>query len=759
MSTEKKIKSKLHLKASHIGPIMALDSHLSEERQNLIFASNGTGKTFLSRAFRLLDTHSDDQSNIQASDIVSEEGTIGTFSFFEGAEKLAEMNLDTRGVSSLSISSDHIFHVFSADYVESELKRKSYHELDGSTTHEIILGRPNAELIEKQGDLKKKRKEYTARQDELRAQFDNEKKAMKTDFSIRASLGEFNRLELLTLTTSEAKKTEDLATLKVQYEKIKSLPEGVSISEQSNATDCFADLSELIDGLQKTVTPAKIDEIVKQKILSDPDFFKTGIEKLSESPDHCHFCTQQIQATALASITAYREYFADEEASHQDVILVQKGELKKLKTNISIAAQNCLSVQASYNELKAYFPELATENLDSIDENFDFLNEEYTLVDGLLDQKSLDLSKAQNIDWAPGVAKVGIDIQADIQSNNRKIFVLSGMLTKAGKQKQGIQRAACISMLETFRTQNAQALESLKLLEKSRKSLANEIDQLKKSSGDKVSAREKVAGTFEFLLKLVFGGKYTFDATRFVVQRNKTDMTRGGDRTLSEGEKSVLGFCYYLAQTHLKVSEADDYKKVFFIIDDPVSSVSFDYIYSIAQIIKSLRLKDAELHFDSSPVLRPRMLILTHNDYFYNLVSSNNVVPKSALFQLTDNNGHHTLNRQKMFVAPHVAHMKEVLDVASSDRKPNHQTANSIRCVLEGMWRFCKPDLNDLGAFVSFASNNLGIEVKSMLLLNNLSHGAKMYSDATFETDIIVAAKEVRQIVETLAPGQVKKVV
>ena len=74
------------------------------------------------------------------------------------------------------------------------------------------------------------------------------------------------------------------------------------------------------------------------------------------------------------------------------------------------------------------------------------------------------------------------------------------------------------------------------------------------------------------------------------------------------------------------------------------------------------------------------------------------------------------------------------------------------------MWRFCKPDLDDLGAFVSFAANNLDVEVRSMLLLNNLSHGAKMYSDATFETDIVVAAKEVLLIVEELAPGQVKKV-
>jgi wobble nucleotide-excising tRNase len=479
---------------------------------------------------------------------------------------------------------------------------------------------------------------------------------------------------------------------------------------------------------------------------------------LIDDPDHCHFCTQEIQTTALAAIAVYREYFEDDEAALQEAILGLKKELQTLKASISAQSKSCLKVQAKYNELKVYFPDLATDTLDPVDDSFDLLNDEYDLINGLLDQKSQDLSVTQSVDWVSRLAGVETALQMAIRSNNGKISVLLGKLAKAGKQKQDIQRAACLSMKEEFRAKMGTALEGLKLLEETGKSLSEEVTQLKKDSGDKVSARDKVAGTFEYLLEFVFGTKYTFDAARFVVQRNKLDMTRGGDRTLSEGEKAVLGFCYYLAQTHLKVAEADDYSKVFFIIDDPVSSVSFDYIYSIAQIIKSLRLKDAELRFDSSPVQRPRMLILTHNDYFYNLASSNNIVPKSALFQLTDNNGHHTLNQQKQFVAPHVAHMKEVLDVASASKKSNHQTANSIRCVLEGMWRFCKPDLDDLGAFVSFASSNLGIEVKSMLLLNNLSHGAKMYSDATFETDIVVAAKEVVQIVERLAPGQLKKV-
>jgi hypothetical protein len=124
------------------------------------------------------------------------------------------------------------------------------------------------------------------------------------------------------------------------------------------------------------------------------------------------------------------------------------------------------------------------------------------------------------------------------------------------------------------------------------------------------------------------------------------------------------------------------------------------------------------------------------------------------LFQLVDKKGSHELNNQKEFVSPHVSHMKEVIEVASGSSSPDFQTANSIRCVLEGMWRFYKPDLADLNGFVTFISKDLGIEIKSMLLLHNLSHGAKMYSDTALETDLVLAAKEIVEVVRKVAPGQ-----
>ena len=43
---------KLKIDASFVGPVLKLNDELSSEKQNVVFATNGTGKTFLSRALR-----------------------------------------------------------------------------------------------------------------------------------------------------------------------------------------------------------------------------------------------------------------------------------------------------------------------------------------------------------------------------------------------------------------------------------------------------------------------------------------------------------------------------------------------------------------------------------------------------------------------------------------------------------------------------------------------------------------------------------
>ena len=51
---------------------------------------------------------------------------------------------------------------------------------------------------------------------------------------------------------------------------------------------------------------------------------------------------------------------------------------------------------------------------------------------------------------------------------------------------------------------------------------------------------------------------------------------------LSDGEKSILAFCFFLANIHGVVENESDYNRLFLVIDDPVSSMDFNYVYNVS---------------------------------------------------------------------------------------------------------------------------------------------------------------------------------
>jgi len=67
---------------------------------------------------------------------------------------------------------------------------------------------------------------------------------------------------------------------------------------------------------------------------------------------------------------------------------------------------------------------------------------------------------------------------------------------------------------------------------------------------------------------------------------------------------------------------------------------------------------------------RPKMLILTHNNYFYNVISTNNVVKSNGLFQLLAGNPKHQLSNQKAFATPHVLQLRDIYEVSKGNTPP-----------------------------------------------------------------------------------------
>ena len=138
------------------------------------------------------------------------------------------------------------------------------------------------------------------------------------------------------------------------------------------------------------------------------------------------------------------------------------------------------------------------------------------------------------------------------EGNNRRFEQLGTLVSNTSSERKKIQSVSCKRFEEEFCKENHEVISEIRELEIDYQLLFDEKAELKRIYGDTASARDRVVTTFSALLERFFGNKYTFDGTTFKVRRNNRQMRRGSDRTLSDGEKAALAFCYFLAQTHLK---------------------------------------------------------------------------------------------------------------------------------------------------------------------------------------------------------------
>lgn len=763
MNANVKDKPKLRVAAKHIGPIMELDAELSDGRQHLMFARTGTGKSFIARALRLLDPASNERETEEEIPglLVSEESISqqATFGLYEGEKCIGSIDLNAKaGTVNRSVPS-YIFHVFSEDFVEAHVRNR-LHDLDGNISHEIIVGKENTDIDAKNEQLDAKQKEAIAKRSDIDTKFENGKRKLKSDFNIAGSLGAFKQLITDTYLKDQIytppDEVADLSALLKQYNLYKSLPTDPELPIEVDIAGIMPDASSIAASLEQTTSPSSVANKFKDLIRRDPQFYERGVALSSSDGSSCPFCTQDLNEKAIQAIDAYTNFFGDEEAKHVRLLNQLQTRLTQQDGLIKQKRLQTQTAKVRFDDLKKYFPSLADNSVNDLSAQLDNIQKYIkNLQGGIID-------KLANLTVSVGLPNLDSEqLESDLIKRtvaNKKLYdSIAALTSNSNAERLSIQNTACGAFVADFFVKGGTLIGEARGRLSEIQKLKEEIAALQKEHGDSAPARERVVETFQLLLRQFFADSYTFDADTFSVRRNHTEIARGPDRTLSDGEKSVIAFCYYIARIHLRVGSLQDYEKLFLIIDDPVSSLSFDYIYAIAQCLKYLRISnDGQVLMSLEPQpMRPRMIILSHNNYFYNVISTNNVVKGNGLFQLIGGSHKHELRNQKAFATPHVLQLRDVFDVSKGIKTPDHTTPNSIRSVIESMWKFCRPDIQSFEDFVKHLISDHSIEVKSVLL-NDLCHGGKFSDPPHQEAEIIAAAKEALMVVEAFAAGQIK---
>jgi wobble nucleotide-excising tRNase len=731
---------KLEIKCRNLAPISLLSKEINTNSlQFAIYANNGQGKTFISSTFRLLENNpsllQDKKGNILTDKFISFNKDICDFHFkisdSEGVKEDVKIKI-CKGKTPVIPTTKFIYHVFNQDYINEN--SKSNYDKDGNIS-DFIIGKSHIDVSEDEKEERKLEKNKTNLEEKLEPEISQKIKDKIDSIPNIKRLNEYkNYLNYNTIYLNFDKPWIDIdksfKDYLIDYNKIKSVPEDLpKIQIIPTLDEDIEFIKTVIEKLKEKFSLSSLAKDFKQKITSKREFVEKGIMLLNNE-NKCPFCEQYLKAEAIDLIDNYTKFINDQETKTRKAFEAKKQSIANYIEKIKSC--NIINNQ-SVNKFNLYANKYFTSSKNNLIENID-INELSTLLINI--NKQIEI-KIENISLpviyeSSLLNELVIKISSFnklLKNNNDVIAKLNQKLYHQNEENKQIRKNLCKALFNELAVKYQADFLNIKTYIEDISALKLSIQ--KKKEQNKINKRDIVIKTIKSVLSYFFSDKYSLDKETFRLTFNKKTLKTGqAIDILSEGEKSIIAFAYYLGDTHMKITHIDDYSRLFFIFDDPISSMDFDHVYTLSGIIREL--KDI-LNLQGFT----RFFILTHNLEFMRILVSNKIAKKS--FVLCNNELKEFNNT---LTVPYIIHLNDLYKISIGLTKPCHTTANTIRHIIETITKFEHLELEN-GTVKKYIDDNFKHDIKVYSMINDLSHGAwRNEQPVISESDYILLCKE-----------------
>lgn len=709
----------ISLVAKNIGPHK--DFNLCEKVNSnkiVFYANNGTGKTFLSRTFRLAE-----EPKKNADDLITVHKKEAEFSFKivnDSLTKELSVKLNRGNEPIVNNNSGLIFHVFNSDYVNEQIVPNNYTpdgEIDG-----YIIGKEQVDLSAE----KNKEKILVESQRKISEGIDRYIKALRKKLADEGVRSKTTEMALITREAfREGRSFADVKNSKQvigELNKLKQTPEdlqNINIPSWYYENNC---LNDMLSELAFSYSKSEWDEEFVKYYSANRDFITKGLENPLLENNICPFCKRELERDALELVRRYSAYREDKESKIVDRLDRYKKALISLSDAIKDWCHKTSLAQTRLEQFKAYFPSLAAMRITNI-EIGEFELQPFRKLETAIDKKMQDLTLVldENIN-ANAIKTLLLTISNYHKYNVDCIIKANKVKDNINDERLELRRDLCRSIYMEGKSKLAEAFACFNKAQEELKRIQKSIKE--KEEKIKISKKEKVSNALNSLLKLFFGDKYSLDTDNFHIKFWGDDVGEVS-KILSDGEKSIVAYCYYLASTYKIVDTEDDFERLFFIIDDPVSSMDLQYVYLVSETLRGLRQS-----FDING--HERIWVFTHSIDFFNMLRRNTVF--SVGYEMHGG----TVKRIAENIAlPYEYHLLDVLKVAEGIIGPTHTSANSIRHIIETISSFECPGIS-LQKYIE-NDEDLSKERSLCTICQDLSHGW-MRTEMPFTEEMIISA-------------------
>jgi hypothetical protein len=378
MSKKPQNKITLEIKCSNLAPIVNLNEKIESDSLRLaIFADNGSGKTFLSNTFRLLEKSTKTITNkgrkIPTDKFITfgqNKCSIAVKITGKDGKVAEEFNLDiNRGIVPTLPPTNYIFHCFNDDYVEENIYNLSCDK--DENIEGFILGKINIDLDKEKKELSHKKQDHFKLEEKIKREIEN---YIAEKIGKIPHISRLNDYKVLTFEeiseniensfVDSGKSYEELIN---DYDKLKSIPEhlaDIDLIAEIKIENSIID--DIFASLNAEYSLGSFAEDFKQKVKANQEWIEQGLKLVSKNT--CPFCEHNFDKTALDLIDQYNEFLKDQESKTIKLFNQYKNKLKESVESLNNASTDINRRIIEYKTYKTeYIPSLQDTDLAELE--------------------------------------------------------------------------------------------------------------------------------------------------------------------------------------------------------------------------------------------------------------------------------------------------------------------------------------------------------------------------------------------------------
>ena len=445
---------------------------------------------------------------------------------------------------------------------------------------------------------------------------------------------------------------------------------------------------------------SSVSQLIKE--LGNSDWVKTGLQYLPVEPiqenESCPFCQEKTISNKL--VENIKSYF---DASYEADISSLKTFSEEYTITIeSIPNKTTFKTNPKFETNKNDF-EIKYNNFKKI------VDDNKKLIDDKIKTPSVSIELQSSTIALDELNEIILKINTVVEEHNKNIDQKATVKTNLKKTFWQIMRWEYDQTITSYNTDKITSKNKTDVLDVSIKTYVAKI--LEQNSI--ISEQQKQTVNIQEAVKNINNGLIDIGITDFKIKHyseNLYKIVRGEHvdkvfRSLSEGEKMIISFLYFLEFCKGKKEATETGKKKIIVIDDPISSLSHIYIFNIGRLIKNEFFgvkKYIKEEITGGKKINWRynyeqVFILTHSLYFfYEITETNHDVRKETqnLIRLTKNENGSTFAPMKYEEIQN--DYQAYWYIIKDENQPPTLIANCMRNVIEYFFNFVeKKDLNN----------------------------------------------------------------